>query len=266
MRRNLIGVLSIALSLVLWTFSANTLSNEKAALTAEQLESIGKKIFFNETGGNPEYLIAWNDGEAFASLGIGHFIWFPKDLDSPFTETFPSLLKHFEDSGLALPDWLTQSDDCPWQDKQAFIEAKSTPKFGQLSAILQNSFSLQIEFIHQRMQRALPKMLDDLSEPYQRELLTNRFNDLAETEVGMYSLIDYVNFKGEGISSKERYNGQGWGLKHVLLNMNTELDVNEAFAQSCIEVLTQRINNSPQKDVEMRWLQGWTARCNTYKS
>ena len=28
--------------------------------------------------------------------------------------------------------------------------------------------------------------------------------------------MDYVNFKGEGVSSSERYRGQGWGLLQVL--------------------------------------------------
>jgi len=255
------------LPLVLCVVSVpDTKASVDVELSTEQLESIGQKIFINETGGNAEYLIAWNDGEAFASLGIGHFIWFPEGLNSPFTETFPSLIQHFKDSGIKLPDWLQASDDCPWQDKQAFLTAKMTSEYKQLSDLINSTFSLQIAFIHQRMQLALPLILKDIEEPNQKMILEQRFNELTTSEVGMYSLIDYVNFKGEGTSPKERYEGKGWGLKQVLLNMDVNQNVNDAFAQSCIEVLVQRINNSPQKEVELRWLQGWTKRCNTYRS
>ena len=109
-------------------------------------------------------------------------------------------------------------------------------------------------------------MQENIQDKPSSDLVEARFNALATTEIGMYSLIDYVNFKGEGTSLKERYNGYGWGLKQVLLEMDThESTIHDAFAKSCIDVLTRRINNSPQKDVEMRWLQGWSKRCNTYK-
>ena len=32
-------------------------------------------------------------------------------------------------------------------------------------------------------------------------------------------LIDYVNFKGEGVLETERYRGRGWGLLQVLEGM-----------------------------------------------
>ncbi len=101
------------------------LANDIPELEAAQLQSVGKKIYQNETGSNPEHLIAWNNGEAFASLGLGHFIWFPKDTDSPFTETFPSLLQYLQTQNVAIPVWLQQNQNCPWTTKQDFNEAKN---------------------------------------------------------------------------------------------------------------------------------------------
>lgn len=45
---------------------------------------IGSRIYQNEALGKAEYLTHWNEGEDFPSLGIGHFIWFPKGIDAPF--------------------------------------------------------------------------------------------------------------------------------------------------------------------------------------
>ena len=42
-----------------------------------QLERIGKRIWSNECNGTVDGLTSWNTGENFASLGIGHFIWYP---------------------------------------------------------------------------------------------------------------------------------------------------------------------------------------------
>jgi hypothetical protein len=236
-------------------------------LSSEQLKLIGEKIYLNETGGKAEHLVAWNDGESFASLGIGHFIWFPKDLESPFTETFPGLISYFESQNVDIPKWLLTNRDCPWQSKQAFSEAQGSEKMTALRELMASTFEQQVEFIYLRMQGALSIMLDELSDPMQKSIVSGRFTALAETEAGMYSLIDYVNFKGEGTADSEKYQGQGWGLLQVLLAMDDEAaNINQAFATACTAVLTQRVENSPQKEVEQRWLAGWKRRCSTYAS
>ena len=53
----------------------------------------------------------------------------------------------------------------------------------------------------------------------QRGQITQRFNDLGTSAAGAYALVDYVNFKGEGVLPTERYRGQGWGLLQVLQTM-----------------------------------------------
>ena len=54
--------------------------------------TIGRKIWQNECNGTIAGLTSWNEGENFASLGIGHFIWYPKNQRGPFEESFPKLV------------------------------------------------------------------------------------------------------------------------------------------------------------------------------
>ncbi|MDT0583787.1 hypothetical protein [Brumicola blandensis] len=242
-------------------------ANAVQALTSEQLKLIGEKIYLNETGGKAEHLVAWNDGESFASLGIGHFIWFPENLESPFTETFPGLISYFESRDVAVPQWLLAERDCPWQTKPAFYNAQNSEKMMSLRKLMASTFEQQVEFIYQRMQGALDTMLNELNDPVEKSLVNERFKALAETEAGMYALIDYVNFKGEGTADSEKYQGQGWGLLQVLLAMETDKkNINQAFTKACGDILTRRVENSPQQEVEQRWLAGWKRRCSTYSS
>ncbi|WP_395339145.1 hypothetical protein PN836_013750 [Ningiella sp. W23] len=234
-------------------------------LSEAQKQDIAHQIYLNETGGKAEFLIAWNEGEQFLSLGIGHFIWFPEGLNSPFTETFPDLLHFLEQNGVALPEWLNNVKDCPWQTKAQFLAAQNEAQYIELRHLVENTFSLQLEFILNRQRAALPQMLAELNDEAQKQVIRSRFNDLSTTAKGLYALIDYVNFKGEGISETERYKGEGWGLLQVLSSMNTErYNLHQAFTQACIDVLSRRIKNSPQQEIEQAWLAGWTKRCQTY--
>jgi len=85
----------------------------------------------------------------------------------------------------------------------------------------------------------------------------------------MYPLLDYVNFKGEGISPTEQYQGQGWGLLQVLQEMRDvpagEAALNE-FARAAEQVLRRRVYNSPRERNEDRFLPGWMNRIKSYRS
>ena len=101
-----------------------------------------------------------------------------------------------------------------------------------------------------------------------RAEIEERFERVASTANGCYALVDYVNFKGEGVLATERYAGQGWGLLQVLEGMKTEnagrqADV-KAFAESAKTVLRNRVRNSPPERNEARWLPGWLKRVDTY--
>src|SRR3954471_23410727 len=76
------------------------------ALTDSELDSIGRRVWQNECAGTRDGLTSWNGGENYASLGIGHFIWYPKGVRGPFEESFPRLVKYIEAGGHSVPGWV----------------------------------------------------------------------------------------------------------------------------------------------------------------
>lgn len=238
---------------------------EAPLISHEEAQSIGKQIWRNECGCKVSGLTAWNEGEPFASMGIGHFIWFPKGLEAPYEEQFPQLLAFFEERGVALPEWLKDSKACPWSNRKAFLEETQKEKLTQLRELLASTIDLQIIFMSKRLESALPKMLSAVPES-KRQPLTARFYRVARSEKGLYPLLDYLNFKGEGSSPLERYRGEGWGLLQVLELMEEGPDegILKNFATTAKNVLLRRIGNAPPERREERWLKGWFNRLDTY--
>jgi len=227
-------------------------------LTPPQLQRVGQRIWQNECAGTVSGLTSWNAGEDFASLGIGHFIWYPKGKKGPFEESFPPLVTFLQSRGVAIPSWA--KGPCPWATKAAFEADKNGPRQAELRGVLSKSVGLQTEFIIARLQRALPKMKASTKKP---SLVQAHFETLLSTPEGAFCLIDYVNFKGEGTAATERYNGQGWGLLQVLEGMSKPTPA--AFAESSKAVLARRVKNAPAARNEQRWLAGWHNRCEGYK-
>ncbi len=241
-------------------------------LNDTQLEWIGQQIFNNECNRRVECLTAWNAGEDFPSLGIGHFIWYRQGQQEIYQESFPHLLIHLESSGVRLPAWLPANDyRNPWPNRDSFLDDFEGERLQELRALLQTTVAEQTAFIVSRFSNALDAMLET-STPSEQYLLQERFYRIAASHppYGMYALIDYVNFKGEGVAMLEQYQGQGWGLKQVLLNMqgsqlaDSEREALEAFARSAREVLQQRVHNAPPERNEQRWLEGWFNRTRSY--
>ena len=210
-------------------------------------------------------LTSWNTGENFASLGIGHFIWYPKGVRGPFDESFPKFVD-FATRRTELPPVLKARESCPWNSRAEFNQAAQTPPMKELRAFLARTIDLQAEFLVKRLQQALPKMLAE-SGAANGAQVQQRFESVASSAMGCYALVDYVNFKGEGVLATERYAGQGWGLLQVLQGMNQETRGREAvksFAESAKTVLKNRVRNSPPERHEARWLPGWLKRVDTY--
>jgi hypothetical protein len=234
---------------------------------SEALE-IGRKIWRNECNGTVAGLTSWNEGENFASLGIGHFIWYPKGQRGPFEESFPKLVSFIAKRGAKLPGLLLGVGErpCPWNSRAEFLHAQHKPEMRQLRQFLADTVDLQTEFLISRLQNALPKMLVEAA-PSDRANVQQRFERLASTPQGCYALVDYVNFKGEGVLHTERYQGQGWGLLQVLENMHgtsTDTAAVDEFARSAKAILTRRVQNAPAQRRESRWLSGWLQRVNSY--
>jgi len=117
-----------------------------------------------------------------------------------------------------------------------------------------------------RLQQSLAKMLDEAA-PADRANVERQFAQVASTPQGCYALVDYVNFKGEGVLHTERYRGEGWGLLQVLQAMRgTENGAAAAreFSNSAAAILRRRVQNSPPERHEARWLPGWLNRVHSY--
>jgi hypothetical protein len=236
-----------------------------AELSASQKSAIGKKIWQNECAGTVDGLTTWNAGEEFPSLGIGHFIWYPAGFNGRFNETWPQFIAFAKQHGAA-PPAVALEKHSPWKTKAEFQKDFNGPRLISLRKWLAANVTLQTDFIIARSRAALPKVLA-AAPASERKRIEENYQKVSTTPQGMYALIDYVNFKGEGTKIEERYQGRGWGLLQVLGEMkNVPAGPAAAgeFAAAAKRVLSRRITNSPPARGEKRWEQGWHNRCNTY--
>lgn len=235
------------------------------SVSSEDANKIGEKIWKNECAGTPEGLTTWNIGENFASLGIGHFIWYSHAKRERFQETFPDLLAFLQKNGAVLPSWLKITQECPWNSREAFYENIQSSEMKSLRQFLFDTRGLQAIFMANRLETSLAQIIDKCPRR-ERSKIVGLFSRLTEDSNGLYALIDYLNFKGAGISPDETYKGQGWGLLQVLQNMPE--DSNEKplihFVNSAKSVLNRRVRNSPPERNENRWIKGWFNRLDTY--
>lgn len=234
-------------------------------LTAVQKSAIGKKIWQNECAGSVAGLTTWNAGEEFPSIGIGHFIWYPAGFKGRFEESWPEFAKFARQRGADLPSVAFEAHS-PWRTKGEFQADFKGPRLTALRAWLAAHVAMQTDFIIARSQAALPKILA-AAPASERARIEANYRKVSTTSQGTYALIDYVNFKGEGVQASEKYKGAGWGLMQVLGGMKETSGGAAAakeFAASAKRILSRRIANSPPERGEKRWEQGWHSRCMTY--
>lgn len=251
---------------------AGVVISDEAALV------IGKKIWMNEGGGKVELLTWWDETPNCPSMGINHYIWYPADRRGPFQETFPGLLAFMAERGAVLPAWLKGLPPSPWSDRESFFRDMQSERMKELRSFLADSVPLQARYSANRLEQALPQLLSRVSEA-ERKAVEGQFYRVANSSNGVYALVDYVNFKGEGVSPKERYHDpelgrdEGWGLLQVLQSMTgaeTGDAALDAFADAAGNVLRRRVRNCPppaeRQATEKRWLEGWLKRIETYRS
>jgi hypothetical protein len=256
-------ILTLLFPLLLCLSSFSSISAPfKVDLTTDQAKQLGHLIWENEGQQKIEHLTTWNRGENFPSLGLGHFIWYPTVEKGPFKEQFPQLLDFMKENGVLLPTWLTDLKVAPWQSREQFYNAFYEPQLTELRLILNDNLAIQVRFIVVRLEKAIPMILEK-STPEEQIIISRHLKQLSTPEA-IFSLLDYVNFKGEGVNEKETYQGQGWGLKQVLLAMPEYYENPlRSFGLAADEVLTRRVKNAPRD--EFRWLKGWRIRVHAYQ-
>ena len=256
------------------SYEAKDLPVPQLVLRGDLAKKIGQKIWLNETGGKRDAITSWNANEEFASLGIGHFIWFPVGKWLPFEESFPALLESMRKKNVRLPAWLdqTQIPANPWTSRAEFRKHANSPQMNELRQFLLDTVAEQTQFMMARAQGAMEKILKATPDGAEREHIVIQFARVVRASENFYPLIDYINFKGEGTNPNEatmnRETGrrQGWGLKQVLLKMNGVTGdpkaVRAEFADAAQFVLQQRVRNLPSNRV---FEVGWLRRIATYR-
>jgi hypothetical protein len=243
-------------------------------LSDDEAQKVGHQIWLNETGGNRDAIIDWNASEEFASLGIGHFIWFPDGKKAPFDEDFPRVLDFLRMHNAHLPSWVDRAPipPCPWMTRADFVKNFNSPEMRQLREFLLDTVAGQTQFLVVRTQGTLDKILNSTPDSVERRHIITQFTRVAQASKDLYPLIDYVNFKGEGTDLAEtaldKQTGvrQGWGLKQVLLRMSgTTSDpaaVLAEFSDAARFVLRERVHHIPANRI---WEAGWLRRVETYR-
>jgi hypothetical protein len=233
-------------------------------ITESDLERVAQKIYQNECNANVENLIVWNRGEEFLSAGIGHFIWYPRSNEPhKYVESFPKLIAFMEQNGVTLPYFLHNNRANPWQSREAYLRDSRLKK--DLQRFMEKTIAYQTKYLIERLNQALPNMMHAASnEAHFKTQFLRVFNSPG----GLYAIVDYVNFKGEGIDKRERYNKQGWGLLQVIECMQGTQQGAQAldhFSECAKNVLLRRINNAPKERNEKRWINGWMKRVESYR-
>jgi len=170
-------------------------------LESGQLDWVGQKIFQNECAGQFQCLVHWNESEAFPSLGIGHFIWYPEGINERFVESFPALFEYMKQRQLNIPEWLRGLEpfDAPWPDRETFLKVADSPEMAELREFLAGTQGVQAEFIFRRAKDSLAQIVESAPEAHRADI-RKRLQALSRTPGGVYAIMDYVNFKGEGLS------------------------------------------------------------------
>lgn len=249
MKRGIMLISAICLSAML-----------QVATGAGALSEVGRRVWVNECAGTRQGLVSWNAGERFPSLGIGHFIWYPDGIKEPFEESFPKFIAYAKAHRVQVPAYF--QGPAPWPTRAAFVADRSGLA-NKMRDWLAATVELQTQYLFLRLHAAQATLLQASRNP---QAVKARYDALSRTSQGLYCLVDYVNFKGEGIKRTERYAGQGWGLLQVLEEMRpvTPAAAPAEFSRAAEIVIRRRVKNSPPTRGEKRWLTGWLNRCKTY--
>lgn len=178
------------------------------SLSEAQTFTLANLIWENEGNGQVNHLTSWNRNEPFPSLGIGHFIWYTNADKGPFIEQFPQFIIYLNKNDVVVPQWLSEAKTSPWKNREDFYTAFNESQLTELRELLQKTVALQAMFIIKRLETGIPAILAT-SNDQEKIKINNSLSALTSTPEGIFVLLDYVNFKGEGISEKEQYQGVG---------------------------------------------------------
>ena len=101
-------------------------------------------------------------------------------------KAFPRFVRYVERRGAKLPEQLLGRKDgaCPWNSRAEFLAAESSQRMKQLRKFLADTIDLQADFLVERLQDALPKMLA-AAPPEARGQIAEQFERRREQRAGL---------------------------------------------------------------------------------
>ncbi len=286
------------------------------------LDKLGEVLFKNEANCKTKHLTHWGKNEEFPSIGLPHAIWYNQDTSKKYQEQFPELvryvranLKSHEKVQLTWPALLLKNPlpPAPWKTQKEFeqiqsvsLQIEATMDSAQLLAIKNQSpllyaqayqlfevrhflsnpivLRLQAKYVVEKTFYSLHRIVavSEQKSLQTAQTLYLQIQRLLATQEGVLSLVDYLNFKGEGIKNSERTPLQhyAWGLKSVLELMSSSENcaafakndahcANYQFAEAALCALQRLAYHSgelasPEQTQRYLWLNGgWKTRIET---
>ena len=236
--------------------AAALLTSRASELSDAELSQIGRKVWINECDGTVAGLTSWNEGEAFASLGIGHFIWYPAGMRGPFEESFPPLARYLAAHAQPVPEWMLGA--CPWRTREDFVAAQDTRRMEELRGMLAATVPLQAQFIARRMRASLPKML---AAAYPAAAEIRRNFERLEAYRRRHLRADRLRQLQRRRHPRDRaLQRRGLGPPPSPRGHARQRRCDREFSEAAKAMLERRVRNSPPARHEERWLPGWEAR------
>lgn len=260
----------------------NTFNGGKFVSTVNtNKDAMFNKLAKNEGTNEKDKLAFWSPKESFPSLGIGHFTWrtddkfdyvFPQFVDfllekaeeTPPSFTFPTKYQKTLYDKLMINGKLTFPKE--WKNRASFDASLITTELRNFLDEKEVK-AMQREFIMERTYKSLYSIIETETNSAVKTKLKTRINALIDKgDKCVFALLDYTNFKGNGLNTKERVGGNGWGLKQVILEMNEPIDLN-SFVKSAKERLLVRttVATGGTYHVTSGQYAGFVSRLNNYK-
>jgi hypothetical protein len=205
--------------------------NLKLNLTPELLHKLAANVLRNETGCRPMDIVKWNKNENFPSLGLMHSIWFPPGVNHAYGQSFPEMWQFLRKKALAagsppVPAFMqSEKTGAAWAETEFRVPDRETAdEIATLKKFLAEPKVLewQKEFIVRRAQKSFSRVLAAIEPGPKRQEAFSYLKRLLATDRGVISVIDYVNFKGEGLIPV-KVDGFtqpiSWGFRPVLEKM-----------------------------------------------
>lgn len=235
-------------------------------LTDDELLEIGIKIWQNQCGvwDHPEKvthemkksITDWE--ENYAQIGIGQSIWYPADENKKFQEDWPHVAQALKEKGYPIEDWMLGV--CPWNNREEFLADFDGDRLKALRKMLAKKALIieQARCVAERLDASLSKIdlaidaetgITNDEKNAVKKMIFKKFYKVATEDYprGLYALMDYVHFKGEGVLSTETINGLGWGLRQVLEGMDPNVMIRKgsiaAFVDASIKLFPSREKN-----------------------